>query len=230
MSVSNNEIMTIKEVAAYLKLAGRTILKMANENVIPSVKIANQWRFMKSMIDDWLISQMQVIPRNDIAQILSGPGELIPFHKLIAEKYIIMDLQPGSKEEILIELMKPLIQEGHIDDEISYLKKLLSREEMVSTGIGMGIAIPHIRNPREYVIKRPAIVIGMCRKGTDFKAIDGDKTYVFFLICTDSETLHVQILAKLNRLFLHGKNIKEIMDADSPESVMKTILSLEKTL
>ena len=57
-----NEIMTIKEVSSYLKLADRTILKMANMNQIPSVKIANQWRFMRSIIDDWLISRMKVLP------------------------------------------------------------------------------------------------------------------------------------------------------------------------
>ena len=232
MNINNidNEIMTIKEVASYLKLADRTILKMAHANLIPCVKVANQWRFMKSVIDDWLISRMKVIPRNDIAHLISNPNDLIPLNKLIDEKYVLMNMKPGSIEEILIELIKPLTEEGYIDDEISYLKKLLSREKMVSTGIGMGIAIPHIRNPGEYIIKRPAIVIGICREGTDFKAIDGDKTYVFFLICTDSETLHLKIIAKLNRLFIGGKNIKDIIDADSPESVIKIILDVEKTL
>lgn len=225
-----NEIMTIKEVSSYLKLADRTILKMANMNQIPSVKIANQWRFMRSIIDDWLISRMKVLPGNDLLHLVSGPKELIQFEKIIQEKYVVMNLKAGSIEEILFELIKPLINEGHIEDEMDYLKKLLSREKLLSTGIGRGVAIPHLRNPGEQLVKQPAVVIGICRDGTDFNAIDGEKTYVFFLISTDSETLHVRIIAKLSRLFINGENIAKILDADSAQSVVDALLAIEKTL
>ncbi|MBN2440615.1 MAG: PTS sugar transporter subunit IIA [Spirochaetales bacterium] len=222
--------MTIKEVSSYLKLADRTILKMANMNQIPSVKIANQWRFMRSIIDDWLISRMKVLPGNDLLHLVSGPKELIQFEKIIQEKYVVMNLKAGSIEEILFELIKPLINEGHIEDEMDYLKKLLSREKLLSTGIGRGVAIPHLRNPGEQLVKQPAVVIGICRDGTDFNAIDGEKTYVFFLISTDSETLHVRIIAKLSRLFINGENIAKILDADSAQSVVDALLAIEKTL
>ena len=73
----DNEIMTLSEVASYLKIAEKTVSRMITRGEIPCTKVASQWRFMKSMIDDWLISRMNVVPQNDLAKILENPEGLI---------------------------------------------------------------------------------------------------------------------------------------------------------
>ena len=64
----------------------------------------------------------------------------------------------------------------------------------------IGIAIPHIRNPKQYPIALPSIIIGICKKGTDFNSFDGQETNIFFLVCADCEVVHLKII------FVHGQH------------------------
>ena len=139
----DSEIMTLSEVAAYLKIAEKTVSRMITRGEIPCTKVASQWRFMKSMIDDWLISRMNVVPQNDLAKILENPEGLIPFTRLTSEELILDNVKPGTKKDILTQLIVPLVQQEIIEDADEFLRKLLTREKMVTTGIGRGVAIPH---------------------------------------------------------------------------------------
>ena len=69
---ANGEIMTLTEVAEYLQLAERTVLRMAQRGDIPAAKVASQWRFMRSLIREWLVGQMQAFP----AQAITPSGDL----------------------------------------------------------------------------------------------------------------------------------------------------------
>ena len=197
-------LMTVPEVARYLKVADKTVLRMIHKGEIPCVKIGSQWRFTTGMIEDWLISKMQVLPRNDVVTIIENSSGILPMSRLTGENLILPDLKPGTKEEILGQLIVPLVENGAVKDEQAYLKKLMRREAMVSTALAKGVAFPHIRNPRENHGGRPALVIGVFREGTDFSALDGQSTYLFFLLCTDSEVVHLRVLGKLSGLFAGG--------------------------
>jgi len=56
------EVMTLKEVAEYLQLAEKSVLRMAQAGKIPAAKIASQWRFLRALVNDWLASQMELAP------------------------------------------------------------------------------------------------------------------------------------------------------------------------
>ena len=70
----NDNIMTLGEMAEYLKIARRSLLKMAQHGDIPATKVASQWRFMRTLVDDWLMSQMKTIPKAELER-LSGEYE-----------------------------------------------------------------------------------------------------------------------------------------------------------
>ncbi len=223
----DTEIMTLSEVAAYLKIAEKTVSRMIIRNEIPCTKVASQWRFMKSMIDDWLISRMNVVPQNDLARILESPEGLIPFSRILSEELILTNLKPGTKKDILNQLVEPLVEMEVVDDKEDFLRKLLAREKMVSTGIGRGVAIPHLRHPKENPGGGPRLVIGICPEGTDYDSMDGHATHLFFLLISDSETLHLRTLAKLNGILREGDFIKRFSSCDQGEH-MKLLLEAEK--
>jgi PTS system nitrogen regulatory IIA component len=213
----DNEIMTLSEVANYLKIAEKTVSRMITRGEIPCTKVASQWRFMKSMIDDWLISRMNVVPQNDLAKILENPEGLIPFTRITNDDFIVENLKPGSKKEILSQLIVPLVEQEIIEDADEFLRKLITREKMVTTGIGRGVAIPHLRHPKENPGGLPRMVIGICKAGTDYDAMDGKLTHLFFLLVSDSEVVHLRVLAKLNQILREGEFVNRLTHARKNE-------------
>jgi len=223
----DNEIMTLSEVATYLKIAEKTVSRMITRGEIPCTKVASQWRFMKSMIDDWLISRMNVVPQNDLAKILENPEGLIPFTRLTSEDLILDNVKAGTKKDILAQLIVPLVEQEIIEDADDFLRKLLTREKMVTTGIGRGVAIPHLRHPKENPGGGPRMVVGICRNGTDYESMDGKLTHLFFLLVSDSEVVHLRVMAKLNQILREGDFVTRLMNAKKAE-VLPILLEGEK--
>ena len=218
------EVMTLAEVAVYLKVAEKTVLRMVHKGQIPCAKVASQWRFLRSMIDDWLTAKMRVVPRNDLARLIESSPDVVPLSRLLTDGLILLDVQPGTKEQVLRQLVRPLIQARIIDQEQPFLDKLLERERIVSTAVGKGVAIPHLRNPRENPGGGPVLVVGICRQGTDFDSPGGEKTQVFFLLCTDSEVIHLRVLAKVNRIAGKAATMQQLTGAETVEEVLRVLI------
>jgi len=219
--------MTLAELANYLQVAEKTILRMISRGEIPAIKIGNQWRFSRSMVDDWILSNMQVVPRNDIAKLMEDQQDLVPLSRLIEADSIKLDIRPGTQQEVLSQLIEPLIRTGAISDSESYLQLLLAREEMMTTAIGP-VAFPHARNPKENEAAQPQVIAGVCRDGTSFGSLDGQKTYLFLLPFTDSEIVHLRVMAKMASLFKEESNVEKVIKSDSGELLIGTLIALEQ--
>jgi PTS system nitrogen regulatory IIA component len=111
---------------------------------------------------------------------------------------------PGPKEEVLKQLVEPLRTSRLLRQTRRFLESVLERERLVSTGIGHGISIPHPRRPIPGLFKEPVVGLGVCREGTDFEALDHQRTYVFFLLCAPSEDVQLRLLA---RVIQFGRNV-----------------------
>ena len=222
------EIMTLSEVAVYLRLAEKTVLRMVHKGQIPCAKVASQWRFLRSMMDDWLIAKMRVVPQNDLARLIESSPEVVPLSRLLKAEYVILDIRPGTKEDVLHQLVQPLLRSQFIDREGPFVDKLLERERIVSTAVGKGVAIPHLRNPQENPGGGPLLVVGICREGTDFEAPDGEKTHLFFLLCTDSEVVHLRVLAKVNRIAGRKDAMARLICAESPAEVLQVLIRADQ--
>jgi len=223
-----NQVMTLAEVARYLKLAEKTVLRMVHKGEIPCAKVASQWRFLRPMIDDWLVAKMQVIPKNDLARLIENGSDTVPLSRLIREELIVLDVRPGGKQEVLGQLVQPLVENNLVDEKERFLEKLMDRERMVSTAVGRGVAVPHLRNPRENPGGGPVLVVGICRAGTDFGSPDGEKTHLFFLICTDSEVVHLRVLARFNSIVRKGDTVSGLIRSNTRTEVMQALLQAEQ--
>ncbi len=224
----NGEVMTLSEVAVYLRLAEKTVLRMVHRGQIPCAKVASQWRFLRSLIDDWLIAKMRVVPQNDLARLIESSPEVVPLTPLLKAEHVVLDLRPGSREDVLHQLVQPLLRTRFIDREKPFVDKLLERERIVSTAVGRGVAIPHLRNPQENPGGGPVLVVGICREGTDFEAQDGEKTHLFFLLCSDSEVVHLRVLAKVNRIAGRKDAMTRLIGAESPAEVIKILVRADQ--
>lgn len=219
---NNEQIMTLSELASYLKIAERTLLKMVHNNEIPAFKIASQWRFIKYIIDDWIFSKMNL---SENLQNSKDP-DFFSLSRLFTKDNVIFNINARSKKEALIELIAPLAEKKIIQHPDNYLEKLMHREGLLSTGLGNGIALPHIRNIKENPVG-PYVVAGISKKGFDFDSLDGKLTHMIFLIVSSEEATHLRLMSKISELFVDSITQEQILDTDDISEFIKIVLKKE---
>ena len=221
----NTKIMTLSEMADYLKIAKRSLLRMAQRGDLPATKVASQWRFMRSVVDDWLISRMKALPDRELETLIKSDKLPLPLSALLRPGLVRLDIENSDKEEVLELLTELLVREKLLEeDATSFRKKLKQREEMVSTAIFPGIAIPHFRKPEECPVTEPRIVVGISRTGVDFNSLDGQPTYLFFLICANQVILHLKIIAEMALVFRRPDLVEKLKNSRDPRQVLEILL------
>jgi excisionase family DNA binding protein len=220
---ANGEIMTLAEVAEYLQLAERTVLRMAQRGDIPAAKVASQWRFMRSLVREWLVGQMQSFPAHAVGSTGDLKDPLLPLREILHPELMSFDLEPGPKESMLRQLLAPLLKTGFAKDTNLLLGGLLDRERMMTTAVGHGVAIPHPRRLMSGMFPEPAVALGICPKGTDFAAIDDQLVHIFFLICATREEIHLRLMANLSLMTRREGMIAELRNTTSPQEVVALV-------
>ena len=128
-------------------------------------------------------------------------------------EYFLPDLKAETKEAVLEELIRPLVDEGKIKTKDIVLETLAKRETLGSTGIGKGVAIPHCRT---LAISEVQIVVGVSKRGIPYDAIDRKKVHLFFLIIAppqEESNLYLPILGKVVEMLRDSKVRKLLMKA-----------------
>lgn len=139
---------------------------------------------------------------------------------------IILDVKSNEKIEVIRELSQILIDKNIITDTEEFFSAILKRENLESTGIGQGVAIPHARTK---AVKSIALVFGRSQAGVDFSSLDGQPSHLIFLIAApeDKKTEYIMTLARLSRLLRKDEARKNLLEAKSPEEVIKIISQYE---
>lgn len=222
------EVMTLSQVAEYLQLSEKTVLRMCQKGDIPGAKIASQWRFMRSVIRDWLAGQMQTMPSTELAEIAQHSKTNLTIHELMRPDFVILDLKAGAKEFVLKQLVDPLIKTSFARQPQKLLNSLIERERMMTTAIGHGIAIPHPRKPIEGMFPEPAVVLGICPEGAAFDALDDRLVHLFFVICSTKEEIHLQLMARVSWLCRKEDVVTALSKAKSKTEVSEIIIKASK--
>lgn len=135
-----------------------------------------------------------------------------------------IDLNPqiSNKEEAIDHLVNLLDQSGKLNDKEIYKESVLNREKQSTTGIGDGVAIPHGQSEGVKTAGLSAMVV---KEGLDFKSLDGQPTYLFFMIGApkDSEGAHLQALAQLSTLLMEDDFRNALINASSKEEFLQLI-------
>lgn len=134
--------------------------------------------------------------------------------EIIPEGGILDDLKSTTKEEVVKEMVQALVKAGRIEESISKkaVKALMDREELGSTGIGAGVAVPHARHES---ITELLGAFGRSKKGISFDALDGEPVHVLFMLLSSkgASGAHLESLAYISRLVRDDKFVKQLRDA-----------------
>jgi len=122
------------------------------------------------------------------------------FADFVVPEAVRADLAAQDKESVIREMVQALMDAGQIEqDEFeSIVKAILKREELGSTGIGRGVAVPHTKHPS---MSRLVGNVGISRGGVDFDSLDGEKVHLFFLLISppDRPGDHLRALENISR-------------------------------
>lgn len=138
--------------------------------------------------------------------------------EFLKEDHIFLDFKPGDKINILKELISALKKRGLISEEKVVLDEILKRENLGSTGLEKGIAVPHALIEE---IAESFLALAVIRKGVDFDAADKKPTYIVFLLLSNKKKpgAQLKVLAHICRLIKETKFVQKVRKAKSPSEI-----------
>jgi len=146
--------------------------------------------------------------------------------EIILSDGIVLDVQNSEKIAVIKELAQILINKNIVSNPDEFFSAILRRENLESTGIGQGVAIPHARSS---AIKNISIVFGRSKSGVDFSSLDGQPSHLIFLIAApeDKKTEYIMTLARLSKLLRKNDARNKLLNVQSSQEVIETITQYE---
>ena len=142
----------------------------------------------------------------------------------VVREAILVDLQASGKEEAIREMVGSLHRAGRLaeNDTESVIRAILSREELGSTGIGQGVAVPHTRHP---TLQKLIGTVALSRRGVDFAALDGEPVDIFFLLVSPQNQPgdHLRALENISRHLKDERFVRFLRQAPSREKVIDVL-------
>lgn len=229
-----NEMMDLEQLADYLQRDKREVHKLANRGHLPGRKVSGEWRFARAEINQWIETQLPAYTETQLKALEScdaSAQEEEPFVAgLLAKTHVAVPLPASTRASVLKEMVNLAAQSYHVYDPGAILEALRQREEMGSTALESGVAIPHPRRPLPQALGDNVLAYGRTASGIPFGAARGQLTDIFFLVCCLDESTHLRVLARLSRLLLLPGFVENLRSAETPLETWKVMEAAERGL
>ena len=208
-------ILTIEEVAKYLRVSDRTVYDWAQKGEIPAGKIGTVWRFKKSEVENWVnerLSSSSNTKRTDAS---------VQVKNILSPDRVVFITQ-SAKRDALTELANVLADAPQVKRGDELLSEILKREELMSTAVGRGIAIPHVRLSS---VTDLVMAVGVCRTPlSDFQTVD-DKPVNLLIMIAAAYNQHTYYLQTISYFSAKLKS-QELRDAIANAATEKEVYEL----
>ncbi len=215
----------MKDIIDLLEVPEKTIVQWINEKRMPSYKIKNQYFFNKAEVNEWILKHNIAVSEKILDLALTNrPVSLID---LIKKGDVHYGINGATVREVIDDVVNsiPIPKSADID---TVRASLLQREEMMTTAMGKGIALPHPRNPIISDIDEESVSICFLRNPIDYGALDGEPVKVLFIIISSSAKRHLEILSKISFLCKQEDFLKTLNDKPQKEVFLYYIERVEK--
>lgn len=232
--MEQKNLFSLKEAAALLNVADKTLDRMASNGVIPATKVDGLWVFTRGDIEKTRTQQQAAVAPRAGGVMPAGKTQALPVMPLVANLLtpgrVKLDLRSTNRDGVLRELVALVIEPHEKRSADMLFEALKTREEMCPTCINEGVAIPHARNALVGLVDRTVIAYARSRHGVDFGAFDGQAVHHFFLLCAPNVREHLHALAQLARLMRDANLRDRLAAAKSAASLITIIREAEHAL
>ena len=188
--------LTVRDVATLLNVSERTIYRWIKERTIPAYRISEQYRFHRAELLEWATAQRIGVSPEIFREAEDASVQMPSLSEALLAGGIVYRLMGTDKESVL----RAAVEAMHLPDEVDrelLLRVLVAREALASTGIGDGIAIPHVRNPIVFHVPRSTITLCFLERPVDFGALDGQPAHCLFTMVSPTVRAHLHLLSRL---------------------------------
>lgn len=202
--------LSVREAAAHLGVDEATVRRWVNQRGLPVHQVSERLYLNPVELWEWAVEHGIPVSRKLLDEARTS-DEVGPLHALLRAGGVFHDVPGSSKTEVLRAIVErlPLPPE---QDRAFLLGVLEAREAMGSTGIGDGIAIPHVRNPIVLHIEQPFVTLCLLRNPVDFGAVDGQPVHALFIVVSPTVPAHLKILARLG-FVLRDDDLRKLLRA-----------------
>jgi len=206
--MSEDDILTIDEVAKYLRVSERTVYDWAQKGEIPSGKIGTVWRFKRTELEKWVNERLS-------SSKLTPQGGNIHLESIVSPDRIIF-LNFSAKRDALLALVENISTSPQVKNRQELAQEILKREDLMSTAIGRGIAIPHIRLAS---VTDLVVSVGISQTDIlDFQALDDEPVRLLFMIAaaTSQHAYYLQTLSFFSSRLKNAELRNALLAAQTP--------------
>jgi PTS system nitrogen regulatory IIA component len=216
--------LTLKEMAELLDRSEDEIIEMVTQKKLPAYKINDEYRFNRAEIKEWVVEHNIKVSKK-ILDIDLSPGG-VSLVGLIGRGGVFYDVPGRSVTDVIKNVVGVIPLPPSVPREtLAY--NLLHREEMMSTAIGKGIAVPH---PREPLLTKPenqSISICFLKEPIDFHALDHEPVHTLFVILSADQTRHVETLSRISFLCQDDKFVDLLKQKAAEKDILDYIMLKE---
>lgn len=211
-----HEIMTIEEVAAYIRVSERTVYDWAQKGELPGGKLGTTWRFKRDEIEKWVNDRLSQSQGKSPAAAAASDSVLVPGRVLL--------LDHSTKDEILTQLVDLLAETPFVKNRDELLKGILAREELMSTGIGFGIGVPHVRIDS---VSDLVMAVAVCKKPiADYSSLDNEPVQIVCMLAarSDQHAKYIRTLSAVSSRLKDPEIRKSIIESDDPAFIFSQLI------
>ncbi len=232
----------IKDVADLLNVSETTIRRWLADKKIPAYKINHSYRFSRMEIEDWVLSQKldkenEVGPfteqgKSDIDNYKKnnprGGHQQFSLYRAIHKGGVLHNIPGDTKEEVIRSTVKMIAKNLDIDRDV-ITELLLDRENLQSTGLNNGVALPHTR---DCIInaRQDYVTVVFPEKPIAYGALDGNPVHTLFFLFSSNDKRHLHILAKIAHLSSQADIQRLLLQKPSKEELLERIKEWESSI
>lgn len=220
--------LTLRQAAKYLGVSESTARRWIRERGLPVHEVSERLYLNAVELWEWAVEHGVTVSRSLLEHARRAPDTVPPMSRLLRAGGIFYDVDAKDKRDVLRQFVArlPLPPE---QDRATLLSVLEAREAMGSTGVGDGIAIPHVRNPIVLHVDEAFVTLCLLKHPVDFDAIDGKPVHTLFMVVSPTVPVHLRILAQLGFL-LRDEMLRDMFRTRvPPDDIIGRIELLETT-
>jgi PTS system nitrogen regulatory IIA component len=221
--------LTVRDASRFLNVSEATVARWIKQRGLPAQHVSGQYRFHRTELLEWATANRIKVSPEMFDHLESEEEPLPSVAQSLEAGGIFYGLKDTNKDRAMRALVEVLPLPDGTDREL-LLRLFLAREAAASTGIGDGIALPHVRNPIVLHVARPMVTLAFLERPVDFGALDGKPVHVLFSLICPTMRSHLQMLARLSYA-LHDATFKDaVLRASAAEEILREARRVEETL
>ena len=216
--------LTVRDAAKALNVTEKTVYRWIQNGGLPAYRVAGQYRINRAMLFDWATSKRVNFSLEE--PIAPEVHPTSTFTEALQEGGIHYRVAGTTKLDVLRAVTRLLKLSDSVDREV-LLQALLAREQLQSTGVGDGIALPHVRTPAMLEIATPMVCLCFLENPVEFGALDGNPVKVLFIPLSPNVRIHLHLLSRISFALRNPQFKRLLADEARRDEIIAAAQALE---